>query len=91
MKIDRTDPQECGQMALETFTKGKPDESAGFMSDCVTALAKQGALKKESVEADLLKWLQNPIVNIIACQNAVIQKAVQSWKAKKGAETLKAF
>ena len=91
MEVDRTDPQETGQMALETFTKGENDESASYMADCVKALAGAGDLKKESAEADLLTWLQNPIVNIIACQNTVIQGAVDNWKAAKGDETLAAL
>ncbi len=91
MEVDRTDPQECGQMALDTFTKGELDESASFMADCVKAMAAGDTLKKESADADLLAWLQNPIVNIIACQNTVIEGAVENWKTKLGDDTLAAI
>ena len=91
MEVDRSDPQETGQMALDAWTKDQVDESAGYMADCVKALAAAGDLKKESADADLLAWLQNPIVNIIACQNTVIQGAVDNWKAAKGDETLSAI
>jgi len=91
MDVDRTDPQECGQMALDTWTKGEADESASFMADCVKGLAASGQLKKDSADADLLTWLQNPIVNIIACQNTVIEAAMENWKSKSGDETLAAI
>ena len=91
MEVDRSDPQEMGQMALDAWTKGEADESASYMSDCVKGLAAGGQLTKESCDADLLAWLQNPIVNIIACQNAVIEGAIANWKAKSGDETLAAL